>query len=112
MFPSTEAVLLEARAGAFAGCISATANLNADLCARAWTERRHRRARRRGDDPQAVRRQAAGLRRQGAAGAHPRRPGLGARRSRRSAPFAAADRAAVVAGYDAVRAPQRRARAG
>ena len=36
VFPSTEAVLLEARAGAFAGCISATANLNADLCARAW----------------------------------------------------------------------------
>jgi 4-hydroxy-tetrahydrodipicolinate synthase len=29
-------VLLEARDGAFAGCISATANLNADLCARAW----------------------------------------------------------------------------
>ena len=36
VFPSTEAVLLEARGGAFAGCISATANLNADLCARAW----------------------------------------------------------------------------
>ena len=36
VFPSTEAVLMEARAGAFAGCISATANLNADLCARAW----------------------------------------------------------------------------
>jgi len=36
VFPSTEAVLLEARAGAFAGCISATANLNADLCQRAW----------------------------------------------------------------------------
>ena len=36
VFPSTEAVLLEARVGAFAGCISATANLNADLCARAW----------------------------------------------------------------------------
>ena len=36
MFPSTEAVLLEARGGAFAGCISATANLNADLCARAF----------------------------------------------------------------------------
>ena len=36
VFPSTEAVLLDARAGAFAGCISATANLNADLCARAW----------------------------------------------------------------------------
>ena len=38
VFPSTEAVLLEARAGAFAGCISATANLNADLCARAWRD--------------------------------------------------------------------------
>jgi 4-hydroxy-tetrahydrodipicolinate synthase len=36
VFPSTEAVLIEARNGAFAGCISATANLNADLCARAW----------------------------------------------------------------------------
>jgi 4-hydroxy-tetrahydrodipicolinate synthase len=36
VFPSTEAVLLEARAGAYAGCISATANLNADLCASAW----------------------------------------------------------------------------
>ncbi len=36
VFPSTEAVLLEARAGGFAGCVSATANLNADLCAKAW----------------------------------------------------------------------------
>jgi 4-hydroxy-tetrahydrodipicolinate synthase len=36
VFPSTEAALLEARGGAFAGCISATVNLNADLCARAW----------------------------------------------------------------------------
>jgi 4-hydroxy-tetrahydrodipicolinate synthase len=36
VFPSTEAVLVEARNGAFAGCISATANLNADLCRRAW----------------------------------------------------------------------------
>jgi 4-hydroxy-tetrahydrodipicolinate synthase len=36
VFPSTEAVLMQARSGAFAGCISATANLNADLCARAW----------------------------------------------------------------------------
>ena len=36
VFPSTEAVLMEARTGVFAGCISATANLNADLCARAW----------------------------------------------------------------------------
>ena len=38
VFPSTEAVLMEARAGAFAGCISATANLNADLCARAFLD--------------------------------------------------------------------------
>ncbi len=38
VFPSTEAGLIEARAGAFAGCISATANLNADLCARAWRD--------------------------------------------------------------------------
>lgn len=38
VFPSTEAVLIEARAGVFAGCISATANLNADLCARAWRD--------------------------------------------------------------------------
>src|SRR5262245_61804582 len=36
IFPSTEAVLLEARDGVFAGCISATANLNSDLCGRAW----------------------------------------------------------------------------
>lgn len=38
VFPSTEACLLDARRGDFAGCISATANLNADLCARAWSE--------------------------------------------------------------------------
>ena len=36
VFPSTEACLTEARTGIFAGCISATANLNADLCQRAW----------------------------------------------------------------------------
>jgi 4-hydroxy-tetrahydrodipicolinate synthase len=36
VFPSTEAALLEARSGAFAGCISATANLNSDLCGLAW----------------------------------------------------------------------------
>jgi 4-hydroxy-tetrahydrodipicolinate synthase len=34
VFPSTEAALTEARDGPFAGCISATVNLNADLCAR------------------------------------------------------------------------------
>ncbi len=38
VFPSTEAVLIEARGGAFAGCISATANLNADLCQLAWSK--------------------------------------------------------------------------
>jgi len=37
VFPSTEAALIEARSGTFAGCISATANLNADLCQRAWS---------------------------------------------------------------------------
>jgi 4-hydroxy-tetrahydrodipicolinate synthase len=36
VFPSTEAVLGEARNAGFAGCISATANLNSDLCAQAW----------------------------------------------------------------------------
>jgi 4-hydroxy-tetrahydrodipicolinate synthase len=34
VFPATEAALPQARSGPFAGCISATANLNADLCAR------------------------------------------------------------------------------
>jgi 4-hydroxy-tetrahydrodipicolinate synthase len=38
VFPSTEATLLEARGGSFAGCISATANLNADFCARAFRQ--------------------------------------------------------------------------
>src|SRR5215831_9104871 len=38
VFPSTEACLIEARSGVFAGCISATANVNADLCARAWRQ--------------------------------------------------------------------------
>jgi 4-hydroxy-tetrahydrodipicolinate synthase len=36
VFPANEATLLEGRSGIFAGCISATCNLNADLCARAW----------------------------------------------------------------------------
>ena len=38
VFPSTEACLLDARKGEFAGCISATANLYADLCQRAWAK--------------------------------------------------------------------------
>ncbi len=36
VFPSNEATLLEARAGAFAGCISGSANVNAAYCARAF----------------------------------------------------------------------------
>jgi 4-hydroxy-tetrahydrodipicolinate synthase len=36
VFPSSEAVLIEARSGKFAGCISATACLSPDLCAQAW----------------------------------------------------------------------------
>jgi 4-hydroxy-tetrahydrodipicolinate synthase len=38
VFPSNEAVLLRARAGEFAGCISGSANVNAALCARAFHE--------------------------------------------------------------------------
>lgn len=34
VFPSNEATLAEARGGSFAGCISATANVNASFCAR------------------------------------------------------------------------------
>jgi len=36
VFPSSEATLLEARGGTFAGCISATATLNSVFCAKAW----------------------------------------------------------------------------
>jgi 4-hydroxy-tetrahydrodipicolinate synthase len=38
VFPSNEGVLLDARAGKFAGCISASANVNAPFCARAFHE--------------------------------------------------------------------------
>lgn len=38
VFPSNEATLLEARSGIFAGCISATANVNAAYCGRAFNE--------------------------------------------------------------------------
>lgn len=36
VFPSNEETLLDARRGMFAGCISATANLNSGYCAKAW----------------------------------------------------------------------------
>lgn len=38
VFPSTEACLIDARNGEFAGCISATANCNSDLCQLAWSK--------------------------------------------------------------------------
>jgi 4-hydroxy-tetrahydrodipicolinate synthase len=103
VFPSTEACLVEARSGPFAGCISATANLNADLCANAW---------RKGDTASldaavAIRKLfdgkplVSGVKAllahiHGDAGLARVRPPL--------APFSAADRAAVIAGHDAVRA--------
>jgi len=103
VFPSTEAALIEARQGAFAGCISATANLNADLCARAWRE---------GDtaalDAAVTIRKlfdgkplVSGVK---ALLAHIHGDPALARVKPPLAPFSAADRAAVVAGHDAVRA--------
>ena len=103
MFPSTEAALIEARAGAFAGCISATANLNADLCARAWRE---------GDTVAldaavAIRKLfdgkplVSGVK---ALLAHIHGDPALARVKPPLAPLSAADRAAVFAGHDAVRA--------
>ena len=103
VFPSTEAALPEARSGTFAGCISATANLNADLCARAY----------RGGDAVALA-EAVAIRK--LFDGKPLVPGVKALLSHihgdaqwaRVAPplaaFPAADRAAVDAGYEAVRA--------
>jgi 4-hydroxy-tetrahydrodipicolinate synthase len=103
VFPSTEAVLLEARSGTFAGCISATANLNADLCARAFQ----------GGDAAALdaavtirklfdgKPLVAGVK---ALLAHIHRDPAWTAMMPPLAPFPAADRAAVIAGYDHVRA--------
>jgi 4-hydroxy-tetrahydrodipicolinate synthase len=103
VFPSTEAVLLEARAGAFAGCISATANLNADLCARAYR-----------DGDQAALEQAVTIRKLfdgkplvsgvKALLGHIHGDPRWARVMPPLAGFSAADRAGAVAGYDGVRA--------
>lgn len=102
VFPSTEAVLLEARDGAFAGCISATANLNADLCQRAWSA---------GD--RAAHAAAVAIRQ--LFDGKPLVPGVKAllahihgdpalaRVKPPLVPFSAADRAQVVAGYDQLR---------
>jgi 4-hydroxy-tetrahydrodipicolinate synthase len=103
VFPSTEACLSEARTGIFAGCISATANVNADLCARAWGQ---------GDTGAldaavAIRKLfdgkplVSGVK---ALLAHIHSDAGLARVKPPLAPFSAADRASVIAGHDAVRA--------
>jgi 4-hydroxy-tetrahydrodipicolinate synthase len=103
VFPSTEACLIEARSGDFAGCISATANLNPDLCARAWSQ---------GDigaldAAVAIRKLfdgkplVSGVK---ALLAHIHSDAGLARVRPPLAPFSAADRASVIAGHDAVRA--------
>lgn len=103
VFPSTEATLLEARGGAFAGCISATANCNADLCARAWAGGDRAAL----DAAVAVRKLfdgkplVSGVK---ALLAHIHGDPALARLKPPLAPVSAADRAAIVAGYDAVRA--------
>jgi 4-hydroxy-tetrahydrodipicolinate synthase len=103
VFPSNEATLLEARDGAFAGCISATANCNSDLCAKAW----------RGGDRAALD-QAVAIRKLfdgkplvsgvKAMLAHIHGDLALARVKPPLAPFSAADRATVIAGYDGIRA--------
>jgi 4-hydroxy-tetrahydrodipicolinate synthase len=105
VFPSTEAALPQARSGPFAGCISATANLNPDLCARAY---------RSGDaaalaEAVAIRSLfdgkplVAGVK---ALLAHIHGEPQWARVAPPLSAFPAADRAAVVAGYEALRAKE------
>jgi 4-hydroxy-tetrahydrodipicolinate synthase len=103
VFPSNEAALIEARGGAFAGCISATANCNADLCARAW----HEGDRTALDQAVAIRQLfdgralVSGVK---ALLAHIHADPALASVNPPLAAFPAADKAAVLAGYDAVRA--------
>jgi 4-hydroxy-tetrahydrodipicolinate synthase len=103
VFPSTEAALPEARTGRFAGCISATANLNADLCGRAWNSGDAAALdaavtiRKLFDGKQLVSGVKATL-------AHIHGDPAWARVKPPLAPYAAADRAAAIAGYDGVRA--------
>lgn len=94
---------MEARSGIFAGCISATANLNADLCARAFH----------GGDA-AAHNAAVAIRK--LFDGRPLVPGVKALLAHIHAdpaweavmpplaPFAAADRSAVIGGYDQVQA--------
>jgi 4-hydroxy-tetrahydrodipicolinate synthase len=103
VFPSTEACLLEAKRGDFAGCISATANLNADLCQRAWAAGDAAAL----DAAVAIRKLfegkplVSGVK---ALLAHIHGDPALARMKPPLAPLLAADRNAVTAGYDAVRA--------
>ncbi|HET6928341.1 MAG TPA: dihydrodipicolinate synthase family protein, partial [Hyphomicrobiaceae bacterium] len=103
VFPSTEAALPEARTGRFAGCISATANLNADLCGRAWKSGDTTALdaavtiRKLFDGKQLVSGVKATL-------AHIHGDPAWARVKPPLAPFAAGDRATATAGYDGVRA--------
>jgi 4-hydroxy-tetrahydrodipicolinate synthase len=103
VFPSTEAALLEARGGAFAGCISATVNCNADLCARAWDEGDQTAL----DAAVAIRKLfdakplVSGVK---ALLAHIHQDPALSLVKPPLAPLPAADRAAVTAGYDTVRA--------
>ena len=103
VFPSTEACLIDARSGDFAGCISATANLNADLCRRAWLEGDTTaldaavKIRKLFDGKPLVSGVKALL-------AHIHGDPELARVRPPLAPFSAADRASVIAGHDAVRA--------
>jgi 4-hydroxy-tetrahydrodipicolinate synthase len=103
VFPSTEAALLEARQGDFAGCISATANLNADLCAQAWSQGDAGAL----DTAVAIRKLfdgkslVSGVK---ALLAHIHGDPALSRVRPPLAPFSAVDRASVIAGHDAVRA--------
>jgi 4-hydroxy-tetrahydrodipicolinate synthase len=102
VFPSTEACLIEARSGVFAGCISATANVNADLCAQAWGQGDANAL----DAAVAIRKLfdgkplVSGVK---ALLAHIHSDGGLARVRPPLAPFSAADRASVIAGHDTVR---------
>jgi 4-hydroxy-tetrahydrodipicolinate synthase len=103
VFPSTEACLLDARSGQFAGCISATANCNSDLCQRAWSQGDAAAL----DAAVTIRKLFEG--RQLVAGvkallSHIHNEPALARVRPPLAPFPAADKAGVFAGYDAVRA--------
>jgi 4-hydroxy-tetrahydrodipicolinate synthase len=110
VFPSSEEALIEARSDGFAGCISATGNLNADLCARAF----HSGDTAALDVAVAIRKLFEG--KQLVAGvkallAHIHNDPEWARTKPPLTPFSAADAAAVIAGYKAIRStPERAAR--